>query len=157
MSSDEALSELQEAAIYWSAGDRTDQDVVDAACDALVAGHDSQALRELAGVLRSEAQWEVRRLLPVALDELGLEFFEQRSPAGQVAALELMARYCVAGTMPPRALATWANYTFGHGATSAVAAFAAYEHRYDVGEYSGDGEATLDEEVIEACRRLLQI
>lgn len=153
---DEALQEMQEAAAYWSVGERSNQDVVDTACEALVAGLDTQGLRELAGVFHADADWQVRLLLPVALEELGLEFFERGSHEGQVAALRVMARYCVAGTMVPRALAAWAHHWFRHGENPQIERFLGFDDEYETIEYTRRSPESLDKEVIEACHELLQ-
>ena len=153
---EEALQEMREAVAYWSVGERSNQDVIETACEALVAGLDTQGLRELAGVFHADADWQVRLLLPVALDELGLQFFDQGSLDGQVAALRVMASYCVAGTMAPRALAAWAHHWFRHGENPKIERFLAFDDEYDVLEYTRRSEERLDEEVIEACHDLLR-
>ncbi|MFE9287583.1 hypothetical protein ACF1HU_07880 [Streptomyces olivaceus] len=61
-------------------------DVVAGACDALVAGLDSPALRVLAACTRTEADYDVHDLLRPALHELGLTFYPAASVAGQEAA-----------------------------------------------------------------------
>ncbi len=67
-------------------------DVVNAACDALVAGLDTPGLRILAACTRAEADYDVHHLLPEALDELGLTFYPVASEAGQEAAARSLAR-----------------------------------------------------------------
>ncbi|MFI1338618.1 hypothetical protein ACH4U7_53040 [Streptomyces sp. NPDC020845] len=73
-STEPASRKLQDRAVLWSMGEICATDIVAAACDALVVGLDSPALRILAACTRSEAQYDVPRLLPPALDELGLTF-----------------------------------------------------------------------------------
>ncbi|MFE9636088.1 hypothetical protein [Streptomyces sp. NPDC006463] len=70
-STEAAANELQDRATLWSVGEIPANDVVSAACDALVAGLDSPGLRVLAACTRAEADYDVHDLLPVALDELG--------------------------------------------------------------------------------------
>jgi hypothetical protein len=50
-----AARELQDRAVLWSMGEIRATDVVTGACDALVAGLDSPALRMLAACTRAEA------------------------------------------------------------------------------------------------------
>lgn len=148
---------MQDVAALWSFGDRSNLDVVDAACDALVAGLDSPALRELAGVFREDSEWEVRILLPRALQELGLRFYEPESVEGKAAGLAVMARYCVAGTMGPRQLAYWAHVVIGHGQPPEIEQFVVFDDVYDVVE-SGAAKETLediDRRVLQACEALL--
>ncbi|MEV6796591.1 hypothetical protein AB0M87_32530 [Streptomyces sp. NPDC051320] len=71
-STEAAATALQDHAVLWSMGEIRATDVVTAACDALVAGHDSPALRILAACTRAEADYDVPDILPPALDELGL-------------------------------------------------------------------------------------
>ncbi|MGW4048517.1 hypothetical protein [Streptomyces sp. NPDC004721] len=81
-----AASILQDNAALWSMGEIRASDVVSVACDALVAGLDSPALRILAACTRAEADNGLPDLLPPALDELGLAFYPVGSVAGQEAA-----------------------------------------------------------------------
>ncbi|MBK3557778.1 hypothetical protein JHN55_14825 [Streptomyces sp. MBT56] len=71
-STEAAAIALQDNAALWSAGEISASEVVDAACDALVAGLDTPGLRILAARTRAEADYDVYDLLPPALDELGL-------------------------------------------------------------------------------------
>ena len=71
-STESAARQLQDRAVLWSMGEIHATDVVAGACDALVAGLDSPALRILAACTRAEADYDVPDLLPPALDELGL-------------------------------------------------------------------------------------
>lgn len=88
-------------------------DVVTAACDALVAGLDSPALRILAACTRAEADYDVPDLLPPALDELGLTFHPAGSVAGQEAAARALAARMLAGELTPRELAFRIHQRFG--------------------------------------------
>ncbi|MGW7379184.1 hypothetical protein [Streptomyces sp. NPDC054794] len=79
-----AASALQDHAALWSVGEIRATDVVSAACDALVAGLDSPALRILAARTRAEADYDVPELLPQALGELGLTFYRSATrPVGK--------------------------------------------------------------------------
>lgn len=155
---DDARNEMQAGAALWSIGDWSNEDVVEAACRALVAGLDSPTLRQLAGVFHDDAHWEVRLLLPAALEELGLNFYEPESPEGKVAALGVMARYCVSGTMSPRQLAQWAHRAIGHGQQPEIEQFVVFDDVYDVVE-SGTAKETvedIDQRVLEACQTLIR-
>ncbi|WP_326586100.1 hypothetical protein [Streptomyces sp. NBC_01294] len=59
-----AASALQDHASLWRVGEGCATDVVSAACDALVAGLDSPALRILAACTRAEADYDVHDRLP---------------------------------------------------------------------------------------------
>lgn len=82
-SNEAAAIALQERAALWSTGELRASDVVDAACDALIAGIDTPGLRILAACTRAEADYHVQDLLPAALDELGLTFYPVASAASQ--------------------------------------------------------------------------
>ena len=85
MLSQDALARLQEAAIFWSIGSGTPADVIEAACDCLVAGADSPTLRILAGIspARGSERDELRRWLRVALTELSLTYYPAGSREGK--------------------------------------------------------------------------
>lgn len=59
-----AANALQDSAALWRMGEIGADDVVSAACDALVAGLDSPALRILAACTRAETDYDVPDLLP---------------------------------------------------------------------------------------------
>ncbi|MGW4631020.1 hypothetical protein ACWEMU_33880, partial [Streptomyces rubiginosohelvolus] len=82
-STEAAAIALQDNAALWSAGEISASEVVDAACDALVAGLDTPALRILAARTRAEADYDVYDLLPPALEELGLTFHPAAGEAAQ--------------------------------------------------------------------------
>ncbi|CAM5289831.1 hypothetical protein SAVIM338S_00281 [Streptomyces avidinii] len=63
-STEAAAIALRDRAALWSVGEVRAADVVDAACDALVAGLDTPRLRILAACTRAEADYDVRDLLP---------------------------------------------------------------------------------------------
>ncbi|MEU7296204.1 hypothetical protein AB0A76_23820 [Streptomyces exfoliatus] len=73
-STEAAALALQDHAALWGVGEISAGEVVNAACDALVAGLDTPGLRILAACTRAEADYDVHDLLPPALDELGLTF-----------------------------------------------------------------------------------
>ncbi|MFJ4776501.1 hypothetical protein [Streptomyces sp. NPDC088762] len=64
MTSTAAAIALQDHAALWSVGEVSASDVVNAACDALVAGLDTPGLRILAACTRAEADYDVHDLLP---------------------------------------------------------------------------------------------
>ncbi|GAP51719.1 hypothetical protein [Streptomyces azureus] len=63
-STEAAAIALQDHAALWSTGEIRASDVVNAACDALVAGLDTPGLRILAACTRAEADYDVPELLP---------------------------------------------------------------------------------------------
>ncbi|MEJ8646293.1 hypothetical protein WKI68_43680 [Streptomyces sp. MS1.HAVA.3] len=109
-----AASALQDHAALWRVGEGCATDVVSAACDALVAGLDSPALRILAACTRAEAGYDVHDLLPPALDELGLTLHPAGSEAGEEAAVRALARRMLAGELAPWDLTHRVHYRYGH-------------------------------------------
>ncbi|MEV5173841.1 hypothetical protein AB0L10_22775 [Streptomyces flaveolus] len=118
-------------------------DVVTAACDALVAGLDSPALRILAACTRSEADYDVPDLLPPALDELGLTFHPAGSVAGQEAAARALAARMLAGELTPREPAFRIHARFGHE-LALVERLANLDDEYDILEYGDRTPAQVD-------------
>ncbi|MBM7504794.1 hypothetical protein ACFPER_16055 [Agromyces aurantiacus] len=64
---------LVDATALWILGDTPVDTVLEAAVDLIVAGADSAALRELAGMSDAEDPWQIRAVLGRTFDELGLE------------------------------------------------------------------------------------
>jgi hypothetical protein len=75
---------LHDAVTGWDA-DRGPAGLIDAACDALVGGLDSPALRELAGASARDSSWDIRELAFASLDELGIPW-PGKVPVGHVVA-----------------------------------------------------------------------
>jgi hypothetical protein len=154
-SSESAAAHLQDHAVLWSIGEIRANDVVSAACDALVAGLDSPTLRILAACTRAEAGYDVPELLPAALDELGLTFYPVGSQGGQEAAARALARRMLAGELTPRELAFRIHQRFGHELDLAER-LAELDDEYDVLEYGDRTPAQVDAEVTAEARRLAQ-
>ncbi|MGW1726835.1 hypothetical protein ACWCQK_28395 [Streptomyces sp. NPDC002306] len=152
-SAESAASILQDCAALWSVGEIRAGDVVDAACDALVAGQDSPALRILAACTRAEADYDVSDLLPPALDELGLTFYPVGSDAGQEAVVRALAVRMLAGELTPRGLAFRIHERFGHELPLAER-LAELDDEYDILEYGDRTQAQVDAEVTAEAHRL---
>ncbi|MFF9111319.1 hypothetical protein [Streptomyces sp. NPDC014805] len=144
---------LQDHAALWSMGEIRASDVVDAACDALVAGLDTPGLRMLAACTRAEADYDVHDLLPAALDELGLAIPPVGSEGAQEAAARALARRMLAGELTPREFTWRIHQRHGHE-LPLTQRLAELDDEYDVLEY---GDRTLDQvdaEVTAEARRL---
>ncbi|MFF3613156.1 hypothetical protein [Streptomyces sp. NPDC002580] len=154
-STEPAGRELQDRAVLWSMGEISATDLVTAACEALVAGLDSPALRMLAACTRAEADYDVHDLLPPALDELGLTSYPAGSVAGQEAALRALAARTLAGELTPRELAFRIHQRFGHELPLAER-LADLDDEYDFLEYGDRTPAQVDAEVLDEALRLTQ-
>ncbi|WP_406195508.1 hypothetical protein OH807_07625 [Kitasatospora sp. NBC_01560] len=156
LSTESAASDLQDRAVLWSIREIRANEVVGAACDALVAGLDSPTLRILAACTRAEADYEVPGILPAALDELGLTFYPVGSQAGQEAAARALAIRMLAGDLTPRELAFRIHQRFGHELDLADR-LAELDDEYDMLDYGGGRTpAEVDAEVTAEARRLAQ-
>ncbi|MFD7467968.1 hypothetical protein [Streptomyces tendae] len=144
---------LQDHAALWSMGEIPAADVVAGACDALLAGLDSPALRMLAACTRTEADYDVPDLLPPAVDELGLTFYPAGSVAGQEAAVRALAARMLVGELTPRELVFRIHQRFGHELPLAEE-LANLDDEYDVVEYGGRTSAQVDADVAEEALRL---
>ncbi|MEO3978423.1 hypothetical protein [Streptomyces sp. CAU 1734] len=153
-----AADRFQDHADLWSAGEIRPAELVAAACDALVAGLDSPALRTLAACTRGEADYDVPDLLPGALGELGLVFRPAGGAEGREAGARALARRMLAGDPDPRGFAFHMHRTHGHG-LPLTERLAELNDEYD--EYGGHGcfpgdrtPAEIDAEVMAEARRL---
>jgi hypothetical protein len=140
MTLDEAIGVLVEAAEDWRDGARDRAlDVVHAACEVLVAGHDGMAVATLAGVERADAKDKVADFLVEALAEVGVPFFLPGSDAEQRPWLASMADRLLIGVLSPRELAQAVSSAVGSdGCTAsrrlvhlALQYFLADEHDFD--------------------------
>ncbi|WP_030776763.1 hypothetical protein [Streptomyces sp. NRRL F-2664] len=153
ISTEAAAIALQNHAALWSTRENRASDVVNAACDALVAGLDTPSLRILAACTRAEADYDVHDLLPAALDELGLTFYPVGSEAGQEAAAQALARRMLAGELTPREFTFRIHQRHGHE-LPLTERLAELHDEYGILEY---GDRTVDEvdvEVTAEARRL---
>ncbi|MFI5760402.1 hypothetical protein ACIA8F_05600 [Streptomyces sp. NPDC051563] len=149
----EAADALQDHAVLWSVGEVTGGDVVDVACDALVAGLDTPGLRILAACTYAEASYDVHDLLPAALHELGLVFHPFEGEAGPEAAVRALARRMLAGAFTPAEFTLRIHSRYGHE-PPLTRRLAELDDEYETLEY---GDRTVDEvdaEVMALARNL---
>jgi hypothetical protein len=151
----EARHRFRDAAALWSVGHVLAAELVDAACDLLVTGHDGRALAMLAGVHRSHADDEVAGLLEAALDEIGLDFHEPGSASGADAAVKVLAHRVLTGAMEPSALTVWAHRYFGHGTLGPAERLVELDDAYDCLDYTDTTEQELDAQVMAEARRIV--
>ncbi|KJK48103.1 hypothetical protein UK23_18040 [Lentzea aerocolonigenes] len=134
-------------------GERSDGDVVLAACDLVVAGIDGPGVSALAGVSLRRPWDEIQPLLGDALLELGLDHHEHNSNEGKALGLRLMARRTLAGELSARELAAWVHDRFGHGLPAAEE-LARLDDEYDILEYDDRATTDVDEQVMAEVRRI---
>lgn len=125
MDSQDALDGLVEVSAWWAMPvanmtsnmtltiEGADEAVVDAAAQALVAGLDSPALRELAGMPRGTNWSELRGVLARTLEQLGVSF-DLEPETAQILALRFVCRRHLAGDISMREASTWAHTFVGH-------------------------------------------
>ncbi|MDO3684559.1 hypothetical protein [Micromonospora sp. C28ISP2-4] len=151
---DDPLTRLQDATALWSIHRGTTAEVIEAACDCLVAGVDSPSLRILAGVSPSAGIQDLVRWLEPTLDELGLAYFPQGSRVGEDAAVRIMATRLLAGALIPRELARWAHSAIGHDGTPLAEELVLLDDDYDTLEYGEETETDIDARVLAEARRV---
>ncbi|MGC4809539.1 hypothetical protein ACLQ29_03290 [Micromonospora sp. DT228] len=130
----DALARLQDAAVFWSVGSGTAAQVIDAACDCLIAGIDSPTLRILAGIspVKGEENDELRRWLEGALSDLSLTYYGEGSRESEEEALRLMARRLLVQAVTPRDLTSWAYRFISHDGTPLAAELIALDNAYEL-------------------------
>ncbi|MFF4364890.1 hypothetical protein [Streptomyces sp. NPDC001594] len=144
---------LQDRAVLWSVGECSASDVVDSACDALVAGLDTPGLRILAACTRAEAHYDVHDLLPPALDELGLAFPPVAGGAGEDAVARALARRMLAGELKPWELTFRIYQRYGHE-LPLTKRLAELDDEYAILEHIGRTVEQVNAEVTAEARRL---
>lgn len=155
MNREEASAELANTAALWSVGYLRAADVVRAACDALVAGMDGDALRMLAAVPYRNADEEVPEFLEARLHELALDYRSPRSRNGQAAAVKVLAARVLAGALPPRELAFWAHGTIGHDQLPLAERLVELDDVYDTVGYDDQPLDEVDADVVAEARRIV--
>jgi len=121
MESQDALDRLVEVTAWWAMppSNRTltiegaDEAVVREAAQALAAGFDSPALRELAGMPRGSNWSDLRAVLERTMGELGVSF-DLEPETAQILALRYVCRRHLAGDITMREAARWAHTYVGH-------------------------------------------
>ncbi|MFH9195023.1 hypothetical protein [Streptomyces globisporus] len=152
-STEAAAIALQDNAALWSAGEITASEVVDAACDALVAGLDTPGLRILAACTRAEADYDVHDVLPPALQELGLTFHPVAGEAAQEAVARALARRLLADDLKPWELTFRIHQRYGHE-LPLTERLAELDDEYDILECGDRTVDQIDAEVTAEARRL---
>ncbi len=152
---DEVLTRMHEAATFWSVGHVTAAELIDVACDLLVAGFDGLNLAMLAGVLVRHADEEVPELLEAALKDVGLTYHPRGSHAGQEAAVRVMASRALTGRLPALDLVAWAHSTIGHDRLALAERLVELDDVYDTLEYTDMTEQDVNDEILAEARRIV--
>jgi hypothetical protein len=139
--------------LFSGLGEVRANDVVNVACDALVAGLDSPALRILGACAPAEAEYDVPDLLPTSLDELHLVSCPFGSEAGKEACVRALARQLLAGKLTPRELVSRVHQRLGRELPMAER-LAELDDEYDVLGYGDRTLVQVDAEVTDEARRL---
>ncbi|GAB3952875.1 hypothetical protein [Micromonospora vulcania] len=154
MLSNDALARFQDATTLWSIGQGTAAEVIEAACDCLVAGVDSPSLCILAGVSPTATEQDLLQWLEPTLDELGLTFYPRGSEEVEDAAVRIMATKLLVGALSPRELARWTHSAIGHDGTPLAEGLVMLDDVYDTLEYCEETEAEINARVFTEARRL---
>jgi hypothetical protein len=154
--SSSAAADLYRTAVLWAVDQTGVEPVVRAACDALVAGLDGDALRGLAAlsVRADEYDAQVADVVRAALAEQNMPIASPESPEAEEAAITAMAQEAVAGKWIPRELAAWAHRVVGHSGIQMAQPLVDLDDRYDCAQYIGETVASIDAEVLDYCRSI---
>lgn len=141
-----AEEELLDVVRLWRLAPGTHvAEVIDAATQCLVAGSDSESLRELAGASVRDSRFLMDPLVLRTVDELGLGGALESDL--QLSAMSAMARRLRSGRVSPRQLSSWAHTHIGHEGAIECQPFVTFDDMYDEAEYVGFAESELDEMV----------
>jgi hypothetical protein len=147
---------LREDAALWTVGEVSTGELVLCACDALVDGLDSEALRTLAGANEATSAFDIDDLLRSVAHDFGFEYSPHGTEPARLAAACVFASRCTRGELMPRELARWMHERIGHGHTDPrVEDLVSLNDQYNILEYTGQSAADIDAAVTEAARRLL--
>lgn len=111
------------------------KNLIDAATDLLVLGHDSPALRELAGMSIADSAYEVEPVVHRMLAEIGVETLLDVST--DRAGLEAQLERFLDGAVGLRQLSQWAHSAIGHEGDEKCQPFVLLDDIYDDWEYAG--------------------
>lgn len=147
---DELLDAVQ---LWWIAPGAYAGEVIDAATECLVAGLDTEALRELAGASVRDSRLLLDPLILKTIDELTLN--ESLGTDSQLSAMLVQARRLGVGRITPRQLVSWAHKHIGHEGSDECQRFVNFYYTYDEAEYVGLREAEVDDMVRQEADALL--
>jgi len=125
---------LEEAAL-WRRAQVSAADVVDVAVQALLEGIESVSFTLIAGLTKAEAEAELGELLPVALDELGLDCLGYDDPNNDVLAAAALTRSFLYGHLEAQQLTQAIHQTFGHMCHPLVEQLSIHDDSFDTLDY----------------------
>lgn len=111
------------------------KNLIDAATDLLVLGHDSPALRELAGMSITDSAYEVEPVVHRVLEEIGVETLLDVS--ADRAGLEAQLERFLDGEVGLGQLSRWAHSAIGHEGDEECQPFVLLDDIYDNWEHAG--------------------
>jgi len=153
---EDARARLYDVAVLWGVGYVVAVDVVDAACDALVAGLDGPSLRILAGVSRRHADEEVPEIVEAALRDVDLPSHPRASQDAEEAAIRVLAARVLAGLLAPCGLTGWAFLRYGHDTQPLAERLVELDELYELVEHSETTHGEIDADVRAEARRIVQ-
>ena len=120
-----------------------------------MAGVDTPGLRELAGIPWQDPAGDIVDVLPRALAELGLSFYERDSFEGHLAAARVFARQCLAGELAPSRFTAWLHGVFEHGDGQVLDRLLELDDEYELAWSFGATAHYIDQDVLDAARQLI--
>ena len=156
MTEPDVAARLRDAAALWLVAPGPGAEaLIDAACDALVAGIDSPSLRMLAGESPRQTYFRLRPLVEVTLAELDQPPLPESGDDLEVAATRVMCRLLLDDQMSSRELAAWVHRNVGHGGARTLQPLVELDDAYDAMDYIGTPVEELDASVRTEATSLL--
>jgi len=147
---------LAEAIAWWRAGGVHGRRVLaDAAVKALLAGSESTALAELAGMPPDESPFVIEALIDRVSEEEGLD---DTDADARLLAARWLCRALLSGQTSERDLTRWVHDTFSHGSSSVeLNRLAEFDHDFELMEERGSSKkaANVAARVREVARRFV--
>ena len=153
MSERSAVTTMRIVVGLWYVGERTPADIVNTACDLLVAGFDGSALRELAAAPPHLTDAEVSDLLEPALRDVGLPCHRPDSSAARFEALASMASLTLSNAATPSALAIIAWWYFDEDEFARPLAH--FHDFYAFGSHCDTARKEVDSKVMAEANRIV--
>lgn len=146
---------LIDAAAWYSLSGESPAQLTSTAAHALMAGLDSPALRELAGLPAASSWGDVQSVAAAAFSDLGLRFPEWRSDEGTRDALRTLARRYRQRELSARELTSWAHVNVGHDGPDDLTDFAELDDELDLAEGGIGSVPAVEAELDQAIDQLL--
>ena len=133
----DTLGRFLEAAARWAEGPSDGaRDAVALACDLLVEGFDTPALRDIAALPYDASWWDARDALEATCGELGQQFTDRYSDEARLLVARWLCRRFLTGGMLDREFARAVSDLLGYDAPEVARDLAALDYGCDCCEWA---------------------